>query len=208
MDKFTTSRGVEVEFLSIEILLDKVNASHPMPDPPTYSKVTAGKAVLTFPHDETTLEVEGDPEQTKKNRKEWAAYKEECDRVIGERNRAMLRTILLRGIKVEPKNDDWIHEHEVMLIKVPTDPVERRLHWIETEVMGGPEDYATVISEVMRASGVPEELLEQIGASFRSTMGRAKAQRSGVPPKQGVGALRKVRARAGRNSQRHPAKRV
>lgn len=171
---FTTSRGKVVTFLPIATLLDKIRASHPMPKPPTYKVETKLGGVEIHEHNETTLET--DEEKTA-----WANFQMQLAEAQAELNRALTRAILMRGLVFEyPSNYDWIKEQEFLGIKVPEDANERRLHYAETEVMGSVDDYEGVTLGVMGASGVSEDLLKQMDASFRRSLGRV--ERDAVEP--------------------------
>ena len=190
---FTTSRGKPVTFLPIATLLDKIRASHPLPEPPTYEFETAGGAKEKRFHDETTLD-------TPAEKAAWAEYQTRLQAANEKLNRALTRAVLLRGVTFDAPADDpftqtlntldaiptWVAEQKLIDpdILVPIDPVERRLHYIETELLVSLDDYERVMLGTMEASGVPEELLQQMEASFRRSLGRRRGnatQESGTP---------------------------
>lgn len=196
---FTTSRGVEVSFLSIAPLLEKVRASHPIPEPPTYEVKTAAGPVERHAHDETTLETDAD-------KAAWAAYVKERDAAQDGYNRAVMRTVLLRGLTYTmPEGDAWVKEQEFIGIAVPTDPLARRLHWLETEALGSVDDYIHLMTGVMEASGVSQEVLTQVEGTFRGNVERNAAEGS-APSNGKVGGKREVRAGAHRVQTRRPPK--
>lgn len=200
MKTFTTSRGIEIEFLPIPTLLEKLQAQHRMPAPPTYEIKAATGAVERHPHDETTLETDAD-------KAAWADYQTRLKEATASYNLALMRLIMLRGIKVDvPEPNGWVHEQEYIGITVPTDPLERRMHWLETEALANEADYMAVVSGVMEASGVPEEVVAQAQATFR---GEVERKGAGGPAAGSNGKEldheQPVRAGARRHQKRHTA---
>lgn len=168
---YTTTRGVEVEFLPIPLLLEKLQSQHPQPQPPTYTVKTATGNVEVHPHDETTLETDAD-------RQAWQEYLQQAAAAKRKLDLALMRLIMLRGIKVltEPA-PDWAEEQEFIGIEVPTDPRQRRMHWLETEVFANQTDYMAIVTGVMEASGVPEEVIQDAEATFRGPVEQDSAAR-------------------------------
>lgn len=196
---FTTSRGIEIEFLPIPTLLEKLQAQHPMPGPPTYTIETATGVKETHPHDETTLETDED-------KAAWADYQARLKAATSAFNLALMRLVLLRGIKVEiPEDDGWVREQAFIGIAVPEAPLERRMHWLETEALANESDYMQAVSGVMEASGVPEEVIGEAQATFRGELGSKAAQGAATPPNgHKLGDKPAVRAGTRRSQKRHP----
>lgn len=88
-----------------------------------------------------------------------------------------LNLVLRRGVDIGLDGDKWASEQkELFGIDVPTDPNERKLHYINTEVLyGAPdevkEDILEIISGVMKASGIDKEKVAELQAIFRSQVG-------------------------------------
>ena len=114
------------------------------------------------------------PEQfTDEHRAAWAKYLTDSARAESEYNAGMMRLMLMRGVKVEyPSTDDWVKQQTYLGITVPTDPMERRMHYLETEVLGSQEDYIRVSLGVMAASEATPDLLKQIEDTFRGRVQR------------------------------------
>lgn len=207
MKTFKTSRGVEIEFLPIPTLLEKLQAQHRMPEPPTYEVKAATGAVELYPHDETTLEEKDNPEATAKNLKAWADYQAQLKAATEAFNLALIRLVMLRGIRVEmPEPNGWVKEQEYIGITVPDDPLERKIHWLETEALANEADYMAVVSGVMEASGVPEEVVSQAEATFRGKVGSNGTERSEDSSNgHELGDKPEVRASKGRHKERHTA---
>lgn len=168
---FVTSRGVRVEFVGIATLLDKLSQTYARktPQPPTYQVQTATGAVETHAHDDSTLETDAD-------KAAWAEYVKQRDAAQQQYNLDFMRLILLKGITVEmPQDSAWVEEHALMGLTVPEKPLERKLHWLETEVVGNVNDATKIVAGVMLASGMDEEAIRAAEDSFRSDVQRRPA---------------------------------
>jgi hypothetical protein len=170
--EYTTTRGVTVTFCGIAMLLDKLQAAYPPPDPPTYEvelpgtldpKTQKPRTEKHF-HDATTLETEEDKQA-------WAEYELRRGAVVKRYSEALMRLVFLRGIRYPKPAEDWMLAQTACGIEVPEDPIERQLHYVETEVIGDAEDIGAIMSGVMEASGTPEEVLTGIRDSFRDSLG-------------------------------------
>lgn len=201
MKNFTTSRGITIEFLPIPTLLEKLQAQHKTPEPPTYEIKAATGVTERHAHDETTLESDED-------KAAWADYQERLKTATNQFNLALMRLVMLRGIKVElPEGNAWVEEQEFIGLTVPTEPTERKLHWLETEVLADRNDYMQVIVGVMEASGVPEEVVSQAEATFRGQVVGQGAGRPAAPSNgKGLDHEQPVRAGARRHKVGHPAR--
>lgn len=171
-NSFTTSRGVLIHFLGIATLIEALRASQEAkkPKPPSYEVKTLGGAVEQHVHDATTLE-------TAEDKTNWAAYQQQLTAWEKQSEKDLMRLLMLRGIELKfPDDTLWEQEHKFIGLDVPTDPMEKRLHYIETEVLGGVADYEALMLGVMRISGVTEEKLSQVEASFRGMLGQHTAE--------------------------------
>jgi len=141
-------------------------------DPPTYTVETAGGSE-EFPHDETSIQ---DENTTDEDRAAWAQYladSAEYDRIMKDK---CASAILRRGILEHPENDDWVAEQEYDGANVPTEPYERRMHWIYTELFATPLDLARCIAQITRisAEGMPEDRIRAIEDTFQRALGGAE----------------------------------
>lgn len=199
---FTTSRGITVTCLSIATLLDKLDSQFTPPQPPTYEVPTATGAKEIHAHshriekvpeldaegketgkfierEETTLETDED-------RAVWADYLRRRRDNAAAHQRAISRLILLRGIDFAmPTDDTWVRTQELVGMTVPEDPLERRLHYAETEIVGNAQDMEELVVRTFLQSGVDEEVVRQMEKSFRRSLGRSRrnaAERSDGAP--------------------------
>lgn len=168
MKTYTTATGIEIGFRAVsKEMLMRFSAANPQPAPPTYSITTATGIVEQIPLDEKSLTEK--PEQfTPEQHAEWRAYAEKQAAFI-ER---FIKFFCLRGIAVNAQMDEWIAEQEYLGIPIPENKIEARYSWIVSDVLTTAEDFQAVILGVMESSGVPADLREQVGASFRGEVQR------------------------------------
>lgn len=160
---YTTLAGMVVRIKPVsQPAIDLIKHGVKYPDIPTYkAPVGDGKLVEIIPHDETTLETDED-------KKAWAAYKEEYAKTDALVNKRIQDLIFLKGIDVDlPDNDDWVGDQEYVGIQVPTNPRERYIHYVRTEVLITPQDLVGAMEIVMQASHVPQEKLIEAQAAFQ-----------------------------------------
>lgn len=166
---FTTSRGYTVRFRNIAYLLNKLPA--PKIDPPTYEVPTKTGVTEIHAHDETTL-------KTDEERAAWKEYLARHNAAWRKYDLDFTRLILMHGVIVDmPADDTWVKQQEFTGIAVPTDPLERRWHWLETELVGGGADVNAIIIGVLAESEVSEEVLASMADSFRYPLGQNAAGR-------------------------------
>lgn len=173
---FTTSRGYTVRFRNIAYLLNKL--ATPKIDPPTYEVKTKTGVTEIHAHDETTL-------KTDEERAAWKEYLARHNAAWRKYDLDFTRLILMHGVIVDmPADDTWVKQQEFTGIAVPTDPLERRWHWLETELVAGGADVNAIIIGVLAESEVSEEVLASMADSFRHPLGQNAAHGSDHPEKR------------------------
>lgn len=176
--RYTTSRGYVVEFQAIPTLISKLSQQYPPPPAPTYQVAVPG-GFETHTHDETTLE-------TPEDRAAWEAYQEALRAHTQQVIQAQLRLCLMRGITVvgdDPSKtyDGWAEEQTLIGFKVPESPAERKLHWLETEVLSDSADLINILGGVSRASGISEEVVSNLENTFWRALGRQGGDAGATP---------------------------
>lgn len=203
--RYVTSRGYTVEFHSIPTLISKLSQQYPPPSAPTY-KVPIPGGTETHTHDETTLETPDDHAA-------WAAYQTAMREHTQQLVQAQLRLCLLRGITVlnqDPAQtlDGWAEEQSLIGFKIPNTPAERKLHWLETEVLSDGNDFIAILAGVSRASGISEEVVSGLEQTFRRALGRSTRNAGSEPEPSGNGEGmvdgNAVRANGRRGAEQHP----
>ena len=175
MKEYTTERGVTIGIIPIPLLLEEVRKANALPDHPTYTENLAGNATqeVAISEEEAAVWAQTDPETWAEHAEEWAAYEKERDAAQERLNDRVWQAIKARSIKVELPNDDsWIEDQREMGLTVPDNPRERRLHYIQTEVIGGMPDIWK-ITAIANGSDISEEALQLAEASFRSDLAKS-----------------------------------
>ena len=169
--EFTTSTGVTVRIIGLnQKLYDGVRSSIEFPEVPMYeAPIGSGKEIELHPINQTVLD---DPSLTDEEREEleiaWEEYTRDLREAELELNQRVVSMILLKGIQVDmPDDDEWIKEQEFLGIEIPKNFVERKLHWIDTEVIATYEDLLTIMELVMDQTGIPSEALAEAKKLFR-----------------------------------------
>lgn len=170
---FTSSTGRKITLQGVSpFLVDKVRAGIVFPKPPTYTAATATGEIETYPHDETTL-------ATDEDKKAWAAYQADLAQAQAKSNDTMARLILTRGVVLTIPDDGWREEQESFGIQIPDKPVDLKLHFIMTEVIGNADDLGEIIAQVLGLSTMDERAVEAARSSFRLAIKRYSASQNG-----------------------------
>lgn len=178
----TTSRGVQLECMPIAAEIEQqetnIRDSIDWPDVPRRSIEDVAGSTMKV---ELTQDYVDSEHATGEERAAWEQYRAD---LIGPNaeftqrlNLARPRLIALRGVRlVDPSlMDDWSQDHTWLGMRVPDDPRERAYHFFMTEILGNlEEDMTAVMVGIYRASGYDSEVLDQVEASFRSALGKAK----------------------------------
>ena len=177
--EYITERGVKVDVVPIPLLLDKVQASHPMPDAPTYTETLAGggRQEVEITESDAAAWQKSDPDTWAEHAEKWAAYQALVAKRADLVNDLIWKAILRKGIKVEmPADDEWIEDQRELGIDVPDNPKERRAHYIWTECIGGTRDIIR-ITALANGADLTEEALQIAEDSFRDQLsGQASGQ--------------------------------
>ena len=155
-----TRKGVAVRLcLFSPVLQDKVRQSVQFPEVPIYIAKTAGGGTDEHPY--TADMVETDDEKAM-----WAEYQAArlaANLLLYDR---LGRLALIRGTEIDIPDDGWDTEQESLGITVPTDPTERKIHYIETEAVESNQDYSELILAILAYQGIQQEDRAAAAASF------------------------------------------
>ena len=144
-------------------------------DPPTYTLKLAAGDEETFPHQVTdeinTLEVEGDPEQTKVNKLRWAKHLAAFEKFQEAQDTAVRDALIRECVEYEvEEKGGWQEKWERLGIPIPKD---QRFFYLKHELLTA-ADYMTLTSELrLLADGkeVTQEMQDALGRLFRSAVG-------------------------------------
>lgn len=178
MKVITLSNGRKLTVQPINpLLLKRVNdATGDKPLPPTYESPTAGGDIEINYHDETTL-------QTDEEKAAWKVYEAKLSEWNTARNQRFMRILFSRGVKLDldaAALDRWLREMKYLGVEVPEgdpdDPevyIEQQVMYVETEMIGHPNDMMTIMKEVMTLSGVDEV---EVAAATKLFRGEVEGQ--------------------------------
>lgn len=169
MKRYTTERGVEIGIIPIPLLLDQMRESHEHPPAPTYTEQTASghERQVAMVAEEMAAAKEHNPDWYAEHAEAWEAYQKERDASEAVLNEKLLNAITLKAVVVDlPHDDTWAEEQEFLGLDVPDSPLERRVHYVKTEVIGGAKDVIRLMA-LAAGSDVSEEVLAQAVDSFR-----------------------------------------
>lgn len=170
---YPTASGVLVEILGISPLLmqrvgDAFRKKNPEPMPPTYEVETGGGGKEVHYHDEESVE-------TIEEVTAFNAFKEEHKAWRAASQKALLRAVVIKGVTFDmPDDDKWVSDQELLGLAddIPDDPLERKVYYFETEVVGSVEDMLTLLGGAMGMGGMDQD--EVVGTAMN--MFRAEVQ--------------------------------
>jgi hypothetical protein len=131
---------------------------HGEPVKPTYKT----EADEVFEHDPTTL-------TTDEEKAAWLEYKRIEAAIDAQVSEKMLRFFLYHGVDIDPDGDKkWQAEQEYFGLEVPNDPIERKVHYIQSELIFAASDIQGITTKLLEMAGVRPEVVEAAQATFRS----------------------------------------
>lgn len=173
-----TSKGVALDLIGISpLLIAKLQNAGELPEVPK-RKVSLDFAMdgEEGENDFQEEELSEDDLQDEDERKRWDAYVAKRDAVLTKRNEGFLKAIFAKGVSVDmTRLEDWKMDMEYFELEVPDHPLALKVEYIQTEAIGNTEDMVEVITGVLGESGIPEEDLAEIRASFRDSIRRNTA---------------------------------
>lgn len=176
---FVTSTGKTIVIRGLPTLVVS-DLMKPCPiEPPTYTVLTASGEPEVHTHNETTLDTE-DPVEAEANHKAWNEYIAAVAEYDAKQSETMTRLMLLRGIEVAmPEGQelqDWIDYMEFIGFEVPEATAARKYFYVKQEVIGDPQDLASIMTLVMSMSGLPKEAVDSVDGMFQRSMEETKSK--------------------------------
>lgn len=132
---------------------------------PTY-ETEAGEEL---PHDKDSL-------QTDEERAAWAKYQEILQQHQAHVSEKMLRFFLYYGVKADPDKDEgWQERQRFFGIEIPDDPIARKIHYIQSELIFSADDLQEITRRVMTLGGVRPEVVDAAAATFSDSARDSRA---------------------------------
>lgn len=183
MEKFTTTEGavltlvrvapIKLQLVSAEASREARAAGAPL-DPPTYTATDETTGIeTTFEHDDASILDDRTPETDREAYRAYLAAKDKLQATINARLTSML---LARGVQDDPPADGWDARQREDGLAIPESARDRKIHWLQTEMLVDPQDAAALFMALITLSGkgvVSEEAIAAARDSFRSAVAAA-----------------------------------
>lgn len=165
---YVSGRGIALVLKAVsQFKLDTLRTTKSEVQPPTYEVEVVGGEKQTYALDEKIAENKGRLD-------EWQAFvkaKKEQDAAYSKK---FTELIIWDGIGVEVPGPDseWQKNCDYFGIKIPENPIERKLFYVYNEVLVSPGDIGELIAEVFTVSQVNEEAVQNLRDNFRAGIQR------------------------------------
>ena len=175
---YSSTKGVALVLRPVsQFKLDSLRASKDELPPPTYEvKVTGGDTIL-YPMDAEIAKNKGRVD-------EWNAYIEKVKASDAKYGEKFTELIIWEGIDVDVPDveSEWQKQSEYFGLKVPSDPIKRKLFYVYNELLGAPNDIGELIAQIMTVSQMDEGAVAKLRETFR--IGIQRASDNQLPKKQ------------------------
>ena len=184
---FTTTKGVAIDFVSVEALAAQIHLQYGKRESdlealgcPSYEVTTLGGVTEKHYYTEDVVSSTDNPVDPK-IKSDFETYLTNLRTLQADHHEKINRLVFVRGVKFDmPTDESWIKDHEGFGLVVPTDLVERRIYWLQTEAIGTTADLEAILEGVAKASGVLEEEVVKATESFRDQVERIEGTVSGT----------------------------
>jgi len=181
---FCSSRGVVLELRPVSpFKIDAVRMAKDEIPVPTYEMKVVGGDTFAYPMDEEIAKNQGRLE-------EWNEYLNKKKALDTERTKNFSELLVWDGVDVEVPDCEstWQKNSEHFGLKIPENPIERKLFYVFNELLGTAEDLGILISQILSVSQIDQEVVDRIRDSFRpGAFGKANgglSKKSGKVEKQ------------------------
>lgn len=166
--------AVTVNKPSPEFLLkmQKVYNSAKMPKRPKYEAKTGKGHIEEHYMDELSAQ------QTPGGMAKWRAYQEESQAFRVQQNDNVVNALFYFCVECVVPEDGWEDEQMYLGIEVPQQPKQRMVHFLTSEL--DTDDFSTLTTEIMRQSGMNDELVREAENSFRMAIRDEPGQAGGL----------------------------
>lgn len=186
---FVTNNGVKVPYQAVSTqkvniarqrIEEQFKAEGKFPTLPTYEVTMVGGAVEKFPLTKDNLVVEGNPVETERRQKAWAAYQLQIDILTSAQGMAATELMIKRGILLKlPEDDSWIKDQIEDGLNPPLDDLGKlRYHYLMTEILVTPQDIASIVAKIVIASSKGAVSEEELTATMKSFLGPLQAEQA------------------------------
>lgn len=178
---YTSSRGIDVPLKAVsQFKIDALRTSREIPEAPTYE-------AEVFGGEKETLELDAVAAENQDRMEEWKEYQKALLKERSEFGVRFNTLIVFEGVDLEPpgEDSDWEKSCKALGLKIPENPVDRKIFFINTEMLGTPEDMGGLVTAIFESSKFSPEVIQKMKATFRSAM-EGKANPPLAPEEVGV----------------------
>lgn len=160
---FVSAKGVTLVLRPVsQFKLDAIRTSAKEIPVPQYEMTVAGGGKVLHPMDEIIA-------KNQNRMDEWNQYQAEVRQQASLHASRFTELVVSEGVDLEVPGEDseWQKNMEHFGIVVATGSIERKLQYIYSEALVGPEDMTALVSQILSVSQIPEEAIAKIRNSFR-----------------------------------------
>jgi hypothetical protein len=163
---YTSSKGVNIPLRAVsQFLIDAMRSSRVQVPVPTYE-------ADVFGGDKEILELDEEIAKAQGREEEWKEYLKDVEqetRVFGIQFNTM---IVSEGVDLDAPGleSDWQKKCDRFKIKIPEDPIDRKVFYINTELLGTFDEMGDLMTAIFAASKFSKEVIAKMKGTFRSAM--------------------------------------
>jgi hypothetical protein len=167
---YTSTKGVKIPLRAVsQFKIDAMRSSREEVPVPTYE-------ADVFGGDKETLELDAEIAKSQGREKEWKEYLaavEQETRVFGILFNTM---VVSEGVDLDAPgpDSDWQRSCDKYKLKIPEDPIDRKVFYINTELLGAFEEMGDLMTAIFAASKFSQEVIAKMKGTFRSAVERKK----------------------------------
>lgn len=166
---YTSTKGIDIPLKAIsQFKIDAFRASREIPPAPTYEAEVLGGEKETLELDEIAAESQGRMD-------EWKEYQAALAKERTEFGVNFNRLITYEGVDLDApgEDSDWEKSCKALGLKIPNNPVDRKVFYINTELLGTPEDMGQLVTAIFESSKFSPEVIKKMKETFRAAVERA-----------------------------------
>jgi hypothetical protein len=161
-----TTRGKELTLMGVSpLFIGKLQQAVDLPDAPTKQVgIPALGEVQTEP-------LTAENAETEEEKAAWQEYVNKRDELLSKRQNNFIKALFAKGVEVAlPDLEGWRVEQEYWDIKIPNNPIDLKVEYIQTECVGSVDDIISIITGVLELTGIPKEEMADVESMFRNSV--------------------------------------
>lgn len=166
-----TPQGQEIKVVPVAMLLiEEVRLAGQktveVPPIPTYPVELPDGTILTYEHDEKSIE-------TPEEKEAWSKYQAALQKQTQTASLKVMDLLFAKGVELDDDlllHGEWREDQEFLGVKIPTHKLSLKLHYLRTEVLTSPSAITEGLAEIMEASGIDKSLVQAARNTFQRNM--------------------------------------